>query len=274
MTKITPLDKIDIAKQYKEGKSIPCIAKTYKVSSPTIWSTLKYMDVPRRNQQKAQMNISKYTANWDYFSHTENPSVNMWAGFIAADGYISEKYRRLEIEIHPKDSDLLYSLVQDLKSNHKILQNKGGHNSLFVGITSENIIKDLKYWNIESNKSLTYKPPTHLSLNLALDFIKGYFFGDGTLYYIDKNPRIEIIGTLLMVNWMKQVFEDAFILPNNSGSISLLRKNSKQYRVRYSARSHVEKILSCFDKLETYRLERKLGTLITFDGNHALIALP
>ncbi len=262
MSKLSAEQKDEIVQAYNTGNSILKLAKNYNVSTSSIWELLKKRGISCRSQSISHMGNSIYQADWDYFKNIASLQVNGWAGFIAADGYISEKSRRLEIEIHPKDESIMQAFLQDIKSNHKVISGKRGRNSLFVGICSDKIISDLKYWNIIQNKSLILEPPSHLGLSEAMAWIKGYFIDDGTLYFV-RCPKIEIIGTANVLTWICATINNYCKLKKDSGSICSIGKGSCQSRLRYQDNFSTSQILKAFQAIPTFSLKRKTFTTFT-----------
>ena len=104
----------------------------------------------------------------------------------------------------------MYNFKKDLKFKGNIidieskLNNKVFEQSL-ISITSKQIIKDLRRYNIVQNKSLSLSPPKNINLSISEKsaFLKGYIDGNGCIY-IDKrrnNPhQLHITGTYKFLN--------------------------------------------------------------------------
>jgi hypothetical protein len=124
-----------------------------------------------------------------------------WAGFIAADGYLSESKRTLNVNLSLKDKNHLEILKQQLNPDFKIkdyrhicsLNNKEQISCRFA-IVSDKIIADLKKnWGLHQAKTFTLEFPSHLNLESKKSFLSGYIDGDGSINIIEnKNNKIQL----------------------------------------------------------------------------------
>jgi hypothetical protein len=112
----------------------------------------------------------------------ENEADYYWAGFIAADGNISDN-NDLYVCLHHDDKNHLCKLLDFLKSNHAISENTEKYNRAQIGLRlSEKTIDTLKTkFNVVPRKSLVYELPNISSSNNFKHFIRGYFDGDGCI---------------------------------------------------------------------------------------------
>lgn len=120
--------------------------------------------------------------NTDCFD-TINADSAYWAGYIAADGCVSDN-GTLYLCINYDDTEQLVRLRTFLGSDHSI----GSNTSLYYRSTfgvklPDNMITSLEtIYGITPRKSLTYKYPSELvSSKYYRDFIRGYFDGDGCI---------------------------------------------------------------------------------------------
>lgn len=135
-----------------------------------------------------------------------------WAGFLAADGNIN-KYNDVHISLSSKDEQHLYKLYQRLSYNGKIcrykVKNKTGQllsYSSFVIYGAHNISKQLKdKYCIVPNKTNILSPP-NISDKYILNYIRGYFDGDGTLYRVTNSRALYwgICANRVMIEWLRK----------------------------------------------------------------------
>jgi hypothetical protein len=170
--------------------------------------------------------IKKYSQN-DLFFNSFNSKSVYWAGFIAADGYIIRN--TLNIKLKSTDKFHLLKFIKDLNSNRIVLDYKGKRNNTItyssqISLTSDQIVKDLyEKYNIVPNKSLILSPPNITDITYTDCFIKGYFDGDGTIYWKDNRFYcIRFYGTKDINEWIKKRMDQ--INKGNSGSI--FKKNN------------------------------------------------
>ena len=166
----------------------------------------------------------RHQINENYFSQ---PTVEncYWAGYIAADGYIHNKYNRVILKCASVDREILYNFQKCTKSTHTHMFEKGGliegfdnlkreyyrQDQYSIHINSKQIISDLKeHWNILNRKSHTLKPPNIVDTAQKLAYIIGYFDGDGWITYCKdkKRPTIGFImgitGNFQIVSWIRE----------------------------------------------------------------------
>lgn len=138
--------------------------------------------------------------NHNAFSE-QTPEADFWAGFIAADGCISKK-RELVFGLQAKDADFLCLFRSWVGSGHKVGLYK---NSVRLQFRSDQMVKDLlHHYNIGPRKSLISVPPNRRSM----EFIAGYWAGDGWLYFDGRQWRCGFIGTKEICEWVAIHFND------------------------------------------------------------------
>lgn len=150
--------------------------------------------------------------NEDYFSDITLPNRAYWLGFIYADGWIinnPQKYKyEFGMELRRTDKYILEHLCQELGGSHAITDKES--NKLIKGnrypsktqssvlrVYSKQIVSDLARHGISCNKSHSSVFPV-VGENQFIDFLRGYFDGDGSLSTATKNLlRFDITGTNL-----------------------------------------------------------------------------
>lgn len=131
----------------------------------------------------------------DYFNIIDTPDKVYWLGFIYADGYISNGNRCgvLGIELNHNDIEHLHKFNICLNSSSKIAlrhkhliiaNNKFPTDTFTVGVRifSTEIVNGLLRNGIEFNKTTKSTFPI-VNEDLFYDFLRGYFDGDGCVYY-------------------------------------------------------------------------------------------
>jgi hypothetical protein len=175
----------------------------------------------------------KYSANKSYFSRLTTDNC-YWAGFIAADGCISDR-GKISIGLSKTDSDHLEKLRLAIGYNGPITYYE---NKATLAVSCKEMADDLgKNFNIFPRKSLTLVPPSLVSHRHTAAFINGLIDGDGSVV---KRPdreywRIVIYGTEPVCSWVKG-FVDCVSPATNYKSSSVLKiKNNSIYRYCVSA---------------------------------------
>lgn len=190
------------------------------------------------------------------FFSTPNLLSSYWAGFIAADGYIDYSPEthtyKVSIALAIKDAHHL----EQLKIHAKI-ESCVKYRDTFAKLQ----VQGVKQWigDLHDNfnlpkgaKSLILKPPTNLSLDNSLAFIKGLIDGDGTICKTDR-WKIGIVGTYEMMVWVKKIFDKLFPYYNR---ISNVVKHKSIYEYTVGGRRCVE-IVRFLKTIDTPELERK-----------------
>jgi hypothetical protein len=197
--------------------------------------------------------ITKIKVNHYYFSEI-NDNSSYWAGFIAADGCIRNDV--LVITLNAVDKCQLIDFVNAIKYKGKIYEVNYFHNQIqknvshvSVTIKSGKICQDLNNnFKITAKKSLTLEPPD-LNLTNALAFIKGYIDGDGCIYINKQGIKLQILGTVNIINWILKICQNFY----SCGSIN---KKSSCSQVRFSGFG-LMKILPHIHNSVNFGLQRK-----------------
>lgn len=141
-------------------------------------------------------NERKYNFNIDFFKNPLNEFSAYWLGFIYADGYISTP-KEVAIQLKNDDFEHLKKFNKCLDGNipvtffekkpRYIKEKYTGTSYLCqIRIFSKEVVSDLNKLGVYQKKSLTIKFPKLDNDYLTWCFIRGYFDGDGSLYY-NKN---------------------------------------------------------------------------------------
>lgn len=152
--------------------------------------------------------------------------VFYWAGFIAADGYVSETDNYLQIKI--TDRILLERFLLDTKSTNPIFDvndNSGFYskNKIYrIVITNHFWVKDLKErFNIVQNKSKRLLPPNDISWSKEQikSFLVGFLDGNGSITSASGYPVIKFYSTEPFLIWVKQKISDFYPFDFSQNSI-------------------------------------------------------
>lgn len=209
------------------------------------------------NPRTLIINRRKLNFNEYYFSE---PNINncYWAGFIAADGCISNNIV-IDISLSIKDKTILENFKKEICFDGKIREYLGKSElcgdfwKCSIAIRSKIIADDLaKWWNISPRKSFTLdKPSEKITGELAYSYIKGIFDGDGYITKLKYNDYkyliLGICGTKEILEWidynLKLKFPSLYCQINKHSSIYKLviaNKMSKEVHkfLRYNINNH------------------------------------
>ena len=194
--KVTQQQKEEIISLYKNGMTCQEIENLnlYPLKSSGILEIVKKANEVRN---RGYRNFINHT----FFSTIDTERKAYWIGFILADGSI--RYRAhskiLNFELKIEDKYIIEELCDDLwvSKNHiheykqKYDNRKDKHNA-YVRIYSNQLCEDLSKFQIIPNKTLFIDKLPDIDKSLMPHFIRGYFDGDGTVYFSNNytTPRI------------------------------------------------------------------------------------
>ena len=180
--------------------------------------------------RKLKLNIS--------YSETIDSEVKAhFLGFLYADGYCNDA--GMFLTLHNQDIHILKTFAKYLDSDETIIKPiKEKYSRLSV--TNKQTAIDLHKHGVVQAKTKILTPP-NISEKLICHFIRGYFDGDGSIWF-DKNAnsyRVQFIGTEAMVEFFQKFFGTKLkIRPAN--------KDKSVYRYGFSGNKQVGELL---DKL-------------------------
>ena len=131
-----------------------------------------------------ETNISKYKINHDYFS-TQGHNQAYIIGFLGADGNISAKDNRIDLELFSLDKEILEKIREELGLERpiKVYECASGYVKNKLYFYSAKIKQDLMKFGLVPNKTYSsdYKFPYILEKQYVIDYIRGLFDGDGSV---------------------------------------------------------------------------------------------
>lgn len=215
------------------------------------------------------------------FFNEPNEINSAIAGFIAADGCVSDK-GRIHINLSRKDRNHLEKIVEltkyegniyDYESKFSVAININGKAERVPGQTLTSLVQiqapqwaeDLKkHWNIVPRKTFLMIAPNVVDIRLSLAYISGLIDGDG--WIVQSTPcsyMIAIMGTHALMTWVKSIFDA--IVPANSKNGQHLKsvsdKDSYEYKITGTKAYWLGKLLL---SLDIPRLDRKWDKLRSF----------
>ena len=147
---------------------------------------LKEANIPIRTKSEAAVisNIQrrKFNCNDDYFS-SENSNMAYLLGFFAADGTVSKDNNTIKLSLSSVDREFLEKVRQELKVEKPIFDytTNNGYPVSELQFTSAKIKDDFEKYNIVPRKTYNFTFPRNLNRKYWIDFIRGYFDGDGSV---------------------------------------------------------------------------------------------
>lgn len=238
------------------GKSCPQIVK----------NILNKNNIHIRTRQEAATISNKKRAtkkNENYFS-TQSSNMAWLMGFIAADGSIRKNENEIKIGLSVLDKEILEKIriELELKTEVKEYINSQGYACANLQWTCEQHKKDLAIYNIIPEKTFKLKPPYNLEKKYWIDYIRGYFDGDGSINLIQNsngrrngNLRWQVCSaTKEILEFIVDFFEKEYQIPRVN--IYEAQRINPLYYIQYSSVA-TRKIYSILYTPNSLYLKRK-----------------
>lgn len=154
--------------------------------------------------------MRKIDFNEDFFS-TDCERSFYWAGFLAADGCLSERIqvcrgsrthiKSVELKLSEREPVELFlfdvGCVGRKIYEQKYETQKGTRTKYGIGLKSHQMFDDLHRFGLTPRKSKTFKMPKWVERHeLVNHFVRGYFDGDGSVFSQRGQIYIEFRGTV------------------------------------------------------------------------------
>lgn len=185
------------------------------------------------------VNVRKYGVNDDYFNN-ESSNMAYILGFLAADGTVTKNGNRIKIGLSSVDRKFLELIKEELGAESNIFdyETSNGYMVSELGFTSQKIKQKLAEYNIIPGKTETFTFPTNLSKKYWIDFIRGYFDGDGSVGTAGPSAirwqicshRPQVLETIVEFLFEDYGIPKVSVQKNEHG-------NSFLYRIQYSNNS-------------------------------------
>lgn len=250
-----------IVENYLSGMGLISSGKELGVSGPIVRRILVKRGIHIRDYaESASIQNSlrkKYSCDLDYFKK-ETPEMAYILGFLAADGSVALKSNVIKISLAKKDKELLEKFVEQLKFTGKVKEatTNSGFDIATLNITCREYKEDLAKYNIIPQKTYTFSFPKNLDKKYWIDFIRGYWDGDGTICTAGK----EAIRASLC-SYRKEFLQDVIDFFEAEYDIPKVtihkKKESNVYYFQYSNNSTIKLYKALYYKPELLCLKRK-----------------
>lgn len=275
---IKQLDEIikqEIINDYINCKSIRQIEKDYDV---TRYSVAKFLEEKNVKTTKGN-HYRKYKHDFNFFENIDSEEKAYWLGFMFADGYIvdySNRYGedKFGITLHANDIKTLEDFKKSIKSTNPITDVSSDKTPLRrIIMSSQKTVNDLISHGCVKQKSLILKPPIGVPKTLTNHFIRGFFDGDGSIFWNKSeferhknwntpSYNISITSTKEMIEWI--IDEVGF------GNLKKENRREKTWYYKQDGNKKVKAFCDYIYKDATVFMERKYKLyqdLIKISGN-------
>lgn len=248
---ITKEQEQEIIRIYTEEKrgQLYCAKAVLGVKNPKyVKEILKKNNIHIRNYSEASIvsnkNRIKYTSkDINFFKH-QSSEMAWLLGFLASDGTIGKNNNQIKIGLSIKDKEILEKIKKILNLDEPIKEytTTTGYDCCSLKWTCEEHKKDLAEYSIVPAKTFKLEPPYKLEKKYWIDYIRGYFDGDGGVNFIESNGKKHSTAlrwqvcsaTKSIIEFILDTFEE-FDIPR----VSIQQKKNKHilYSIQYSTNS-------------------------------------
>lgn len=220
-------------------------AKQAGISVYTLKKYLHELNIPIRNHNQATILSNKnrtYKKN-DSFFKTESSDMAWLLGFLASDGCVGNRRNTITINLSRKDREILEKIKTLLQIENDIVDwtTADGFDCSELRWTSTEQKEDLAKYSIIPRKTLILKPPYALSRKYWIDYIRGYFDGDGSVNLIKNsngrgngNLRWQVgSATKEIIEFILNFFEEEYNIPKVN--IQVRPGANPFYTIQYSS---------------------------------------
>lgn len=217
-------------------------------SQKVVDTLLKKAGIQKRNYTESKQIKRLYELD-DNFFKVQNANMAYILGFIAADGNVALKENSISIQLQKSDEQIVQDIKNITKSTRPLdyYLTNAGHETVKFQVWSAEWKKDLAVYNIIPHKTFILKPPIFLNSKYYIDYIRGYFDGDGSISYRSDNVKRcswEIIGmSREVIEWIKNVLLEQYgIICTNGITMRYTNNNEKVYKVGYYSKEKIQKL--------------------------------
>ena len=224
--------------------------------------TLKKYGVKKRTYTEAKKIGRKYKCNDSFF---KIPSSDMAyiLGLLASDGSISKKENLIAIQLEEKDRELLEKIKQITENDRPIeeyIRTTTQHTICSFRVWSKEWKDTLIHYGIGPEKTFTLASPELLPSEYIIDYIRGYFDGDGSIYEIASENRIffEITGASKKeIDWIYDKLVNQYHILLNKKLTETLSNGTVIYKIKIGNKTELLKLYSLLYENKNLFMKRK-----------------
>lgn len=234
-------DVSDMVKEYIAGKSLRQLGFKYGLNPVIVKKKLVEQGIKIRSRIEQNKynprNQRLYTINDDYFDNIDHNQAYL-LGFIAAVGTISKNSNSIKIALSSVDRDFLEKIKVELESSAPIsdFEDRNGFKHSEFRFSSLKIKQKLANFGIIPNKTYESFFPQNIPDEYLIDFIRGYFDGDGSVSTAGASLRFQICAysRKTLENFIS-FFYEKYSIPK----VNIYKRNNVYY-FQYSTNSTKE----------------------------------
>lgn len=247
----------------KDNLTVEQIAIKLNKTRSAVASKINHMGIGNK--------VSSYTYDKTYFKHIDTIEKAYWLGFIMADGCVSArekdgKWLRLSIALQARDIEHLNKFIMNINGDmipreYEVGLGDKSHKTCSITINSDEMARDLIKQNVCVNKTYDFKTHPKLPNDLFTHYLRGYFDGDGCLYFAENLKTRKRAKSVEITSYSEQSLVDFKTFLEGFGILSsvYINKGRNTYRLAICDLSNMTKFLRLMYDNSTpqSRLDRK-----------------
>ena len=266
-TQVTEEEVSKMYDLYISGKSMNEIAKIFEVSESCVNYNFSKRGFQIRDLSAA---CSKYCIDEHYFDEIDTPNKAYILGLLYADGCHVSNKDVIQIALQEQDVEILNRIKNELRTDRPLYFISSEYSPLTknnqyrLAITNKHIANTLNSYGLRSRKSLILEWPAWMEESLCQHFIRGYFDGDGCIYFNQKTHecKIYIVSTEMFCNSMKEILLN--LIGVNSSIVQASKSKSVTKVLNIGGNRQVYKFLNWLYSDSDLRIERKYKKYLDF----------
>lgn len=156
----------------------------------------------------------------EYFYH-QSPNMAWILGFLASDGYVLTRENTIGWGLSAKDGEILERIRKEMKieKSVKYYSDRKGFDYASLEWTCAEHKTALAEYSITPKKTFTLKPPYKLDKKYWIDYIRGYFDGDGSINLIHTHGKPSALrwqvcsATKVIIDFIVDFFYNEYGIP-------------------------------------------------------------
>ena len=244
----------------------------YGLTQFMVEKILKEYGIRKRTYTEAKDGLRKYSVNDDYFK-TQSHNMAYILGFLAADGNIAKKENQINLALAEFDKEILEKINQEIENTRpiKIYDRHDGHQlTAKLQVFSSTMKKDLAHYNIVPAKTFILTPPELLAREYIISYIRGFFDGDGSIYYAGTTFTWRVgSASKKILEWMRSFLAEEYGIVNNKLYYNKLANGTDFYYLQYTGQAKMEKLYKALYVPNSLRLQRKYDFFTHYMNTHA-----
>lgn len=218
-----------IISDYLSGMTQKQVGIENGVGRDAVGNILRKFCVPTR-EYTGSRSVARREWEWNTYFFDEFTHVTAyWAGFLIADGNITDKGNVMALVIQEKDLNHLEKFCYHIGLSTDAIYKDKKWRAYGIHLNYENLGHQLLKWGIGPRKSKKFFVP-NFPVDLLPHFLRGWIDGDGSVYRYGRSSRIVVSsGNKESLEW----FSDALRFLGYDGNIGVKRTSSKIYPNNY-----------------------------------------